>query len=80
MEMAAKIAKEMVVMKRGMGEKVASAFQASFCFFLSISFAFYWGWILAALICATLPVMGFLVGMLGAVFNTGSVEAMKAYA
>jgi hypothetical protein len=42
--MASKISKEMVVMKRGMGEKVASIFQAVFGFFLSLAFAFYWGW------------------------------------
>jgi ABC-type multidrug transport system fused ATPase/permease subunit len=78
--MASKISKEMVVMKRGMGEKVASIFQAVFGFFLSLAFAFYWGWLLALIICGTLPIIGILVGGMAAAFNTGSVEAMKAYA
>ena len=78
--MASKISKEMTVMKRGIGEKLASVFQSIVSFFLSVALGFYWGPILAGIIFATLPALAILAGLIGAVFNTGSVEAMKAYA
>lgn len=77
--MASKISKEMTVMKRGMGEKITTITAAVFGFLLSVGFGFYWGWILAGIICLTLPVLGTIGGVLGMVFNTGAVEEMKAY-
>lgn len=71
--MASKISKEMTIMKRGMGEKIASIFSATISCFLSIAFAFYWGWLLALIIVATLPVVGIMAGGMAAAFNTGSV-------
>ena len=67
-------------MKRGIGEKLASVFQSTSSFFLCIGFSFYWGPLLAGIIFAALPVLGIIAGVIGMVFNTGAVEAMKAYA
>jgi ABC-type bacteriocin/lantibiotic exporter with double-glycine peptidase domain len=80
MEMASKISKEMTIMKRGLGEKVASALSSCLGFFLSMALGFYLGWLLGLIVFAAFPALIIVGSLMYAVFNTGAVEAMKAYA
>jgi ABC-type multidrug transport system fused ATPase/permease subunit len=79
-EMSAKIAKEMTVLQRGIGEKLGQFIMSIFTFFFGFAFAFYWGWLYTAILCASLPVMaGMGIGMAMS-FEGGMIQQMKAYA
>jgi len=80
MEMASKISKEMTVMKRGLGEKVANILSSSLGMILSMALGFYVGWLLGLIIFAAFPVLIGIALIMYTVFNTGAVETMKAYA
>ena len=80
MEMASKISKEIVVMKRGLGDKISIVVSGFFTFFSALGIGFYYGWKLALFVCAVLPVLAIFAGILGSTFSTGASATMKAFA
>lgn len=78
--MASKIAKEVIVMKRGFGDKISVVVAGFFTFISAIAIGFYYGWKLALFVCAGLPVLAIFAAVLGSTFSTGAVATMKAFA
>lgn len=79
-EMAAKISKEVAAIKRGTGEKIGNVMMSSSCFILGYVAAFYFGWKLTLILLVGLPAVMCAGIAMGASFETGAVESMKAYA
>lgn len=79
-EMAAKISKESAAVQRGTGEKVGNIVMSTSCFFLGYVAAFYFGWKLTLIYLAGLPFVMLSGIAMGASYESGAVESMKAYA
>jgi ATP-binding cassette subfamily B (MDR/TAP) protein 1 len=63
-EMSAKIAKEIMAIQRGLGEKVGMLIMSISMFFFGFGLAFYYGWKLALILCGVIPFLMFTgVGM-----------------
>jgi len=78
--MASKISKEVAAVQRGTGEKVGNITMSVSGFFLGYIAAFYFGWKLSLILLGGLPFVLLSGVAMGAMFETGAVESMKAYA
>jgi ATP-binding cassette subfamily B (MDR/TAP) protein 1 len=58
--MSAKIAKEIMAIQRGSGEKVGNTIMSCSMFFLGFAFAFYFGWKLTVILMGVMPVLMFM--------------------
>ena len=79
-EMAAKISKEVGAVQRGTGEKIGNIMMSSSNFILGYFAAFYFGWKLTLILLLGLPAVMLSGVAMGASFETGAIENMKAYA
>jgi len=79
-EMASKIAKEVAAVQRGTGEKIGTIMMSVSSFILGYVAAFYFGWKLTLILLVGLPAVLLSGVAMGASFETGAVESMKAYA
>ena len=79
MEMASKIGKEIIVMKRGFGDKISVVLAGFFTFISAITIGFFYGWLLALYVCAGLPVLAIFSVIIASTFSTGAVATMKAF-
>jgi len=79
-EMASKISKEIAAVQRGTGEKIGNILMSVSGFGLGFVAAFYFGWKLTLILMAGLPFVLLSGVAMGAMFETGAVENMKAYA
>ena len=52
---------------------------ATSSFVLGFAFAFYWGWLFSLILMAIMPLAALSGALMGALFESGMVEAMKAY-
>jgi len=77
---ASKISKEVAAVQRGTGEKVGNIIMSGSSFILGFFAAFYFGWKLTLILLAGLPFVLMSGVAMGAMFETGAVENMKAYA
>ena len=78
--MASRISKECAAIERGIGDKVGSITYSMSSFVLGFVFAFYWGWLYACILLAVFPFAAASGAWMGAMFESGMVEQMKAYA
>lgn len=79
-EMASKIAKEVSAVQRGTGEKIGNIMMSASSFILGYIAAFTFGWKLTLILLAGLPAVMLSGVAMGASFETGAIETMKAYA
>jgi len=79
-EMASKISKEVAAVQRGTGEKIGNIMMSSSSFLLGYIAAFTFGWKLTLILLVGLPAVCLSGVAMGASFETGAVEGMKAYA
>jgi len=79
-EMASKIAKEVSAVHRGTGEKIGNIMMSASSFILGYIAAFTFGWKLTLILLAGLPAVMLSGVAMGASFETGAIETMKAYA
>ena len=77
--MASNISKHCSKIQRGLGDKVSNVVYATSGFFLGFAFAFYWGWLFTCILLALIPLAGVSGTLMGNLFESGMVEAMKAY-
>jgi ABC-type multidrug transport system fused ATPase/permease subunit len=78
--MASRLSKECEAIKSGIGQKVAQVVMAISAFFVGMTLAFIWGWMMAALLMVSVPFFIFLGMILGMIMESGLVAQMKAYA
>ena len=77
--MAAKIAKEITAINRGMGEKVGTIIFSLCAFVFGFLASFYWGWKLTLIPMATFPIFIILGYSMATVMKDGTVDQMRAY-
>ena len=78
-EMATKISKEVQHIKSGTGEKVGHFVMSVAAFVFGITFAFYWGWLLALILIGVFPIFILMGGVFGQILTSGVAEVMKAF-
>ena len=78
-EMAAKIAKEISAINRGLGEKIGTIIMSTSAFVFGFVFAFYWGWKLTLILMASFPVFMILGYAMANVMKNGMIDHMRAY-
>ena len=69
--MAAKIAKEVSSIQKGMGEKIGMIVMSTASFFFGFAFAFYWGWLFTLIELAAMPAIMAVVGFMFAALAQG---------
>ena len=77
--MASRISKECTAIQKGVGEKIANIVYQISGFILGFAFSFYWGWLYTCILLGILPFAGVAGAFMGAMFEQGMVENMKAY-
>lgn len=79
-EMAAKIAKEVSAIQRGLGEKVGNTIMSVSMFFGGFAFAFVWGWKLALILLGVFPFLICTGAGMSMSLESGVTQMMRAYA
>ena len=77
--MASKIAKEVVTIQRGSGEKIGSVVMSVSNFLLGFVAAFFLGWLYTVILFGMAPIIGFTGVAMAVSMEDGFKEQMKSY-
>jgi ATP-binding cassette subfamily B (MDR/TAP) protein 1 len=77
--LATSVMESTLIIQDGMGEKFGLGVQFSCSFFFGLIVALYYAWQLALLVCAIVPVAGFVIAVLAGVLTKSTEAATGAY-